>query len=255
MAHLDSMLFLFDGQGVRVVLRDGAPWFIMQGVADILGIQNPRQLKFADNEKDVCSIYTLGGEQKHSIISEAGLYRMVFQSRKPEAEKFKTWVFTDVLPSIRKTGKYAVNNEEPREVIVAKALIAASQIIEEKNAKIAELEPKAEFADHIAEAPRYYSFREAAKLLGIVEMGEKNLFSFARSNGLLMNDNQPYQQYVASGLFKTVAQKFEKPNGEKAVNLKTVLTGKGLDYISKLLKRSGYQQVKQFRSEGELLVV
>lgn len=244
----ELMNFNFTGSDIRVVTKNGEPWFVAKDVANVLGISNVADniKNYPDKEKDIDSVYTLGGKQKMATISEAGLYRMIFQSRKPEAERFKDWVFNEVLPSIRKTGHYAVMNEEPKEIFIARALIAAGQMLEEKNAKIKELEPKAEFADLVSENSKQYSFQKAAKVLGFEGVGEKNLFEFARNYGLLMKDNQPYQQYVNSGLFKIVVQNFEKPSGEKSVNLKTVITGKGLDYLSKMLKARGHKQVHQF---------
>lgn len=115
---------------------------------------------------------------------------------------------------------------------------------------IQELEPKAQFADCIADNPKFYSFREASKLLGFENMGEKKLFSFCREQGLLMveypNSNQPYQKYVDKGYFKTVVQNYDRPNGETFVNIKSVITGKGLDYLSKLLFGNGHRKVSEF---------
>ena len=88
-------------------------WFAAVDVAEILGIENVRQnlANFPDAERmTVCTTYShsgkRGGAQKITYVNEPGLYRLIFTSRKPEAEKFKRWVFHDVLPSIRKTGKY-----------------------------------------------------------------------------------------------------------------------------------------------------
>ena len=87
---------------------DFDPWFAAVDLCRALDIQNVRQnlANFPDDEKGVSTIYTLGGPQKMLVVSEAGLYRLIFMSRKPEAEKFKRWVFHEVLPSIRKYGYY-----------------------------------------------------------------------------------------------------------------------------------------------------
>jgi prophage antirepressor-like protein len=97
----------FQDRAVRTVLIDGAPWFVAKDVCDILEIQNSRDTLaklLPESEKGVDSIYTLGGNQSVQIVNEPGLYRLIFQSRKPEAEQFKTWVFNNVLPQIRQTG-------------------------------------------------------------------------------------------------------------------------------------------------------
>ena len=96
----------------RYIKRDEEIWFVAVDVCRALDIQNIRQnlTEFPDDEKGVCSIYTPGGPQKVNIVSEPGFYRLIFMSRKPEAEKIKRWVFHEVLPSIRKYGFYGLLN-------------------------------------------------------------------------------------------------------------------------------------------------
>jgi len=99
----------FQNRAVRTILIDGVSWFVAKDVCDILEIQNSRDTLvklLPENEKGVDSIYTLGGNQSVQIVNEPGLYRLIFQSRKPEAEQFKTWVFNTVLPQIRQTGMF-----------------------------------------------------------------------------------------------------------------------------------------------------
>jgi prophage antirepressor-like protein len=107
--------FTFENHDVRTVMIDGAPWFIAKDVCDILGIQQPANVMrdFPKSEKGVYSIHTSsenGTKQRREMltVNEPGLYRLIFQSRKPEAEKFKTWVFSEVLPQIRCTGTYSM---------------------------------------------------------------------------------------------------------------------------------------------------
>lgn len=104
----DLVKFEFEGKGVRTVLRDGEPWFVTKDVCEILGIQNHRDAltRIPEKHKGVASTDTLGGIQNLSIISEAGLYRLVLRSDKPQAEPFIDWVTAEVLPQIRKTGRY-----------------------------------------------------------------------------------------------------------------------------------------------------
>lgn len=100
-------IFIFQDAPVRTMIIEGNPWFVATDVVRILGIKNWRTstLGFPDDEKGVRTMNTLGGPQKVAIINEPGLYRLIFQSRKESAEKFKTWVFSEVLPSLRKTGR------------------------------------------------------------------------------------------------------------------------------------------------------
>jgi prophage antirepressor-like protein len=111
MGSQEITVFKFEGEkSVRTVEIDGEPWFMAKDVCEILVIENARQAiqDFPKNEKGVSTIYTLRGKQEMNIINEPGVYRLIFQSRKPQAEAFKTWIFNVVLPAIRKTGAYAL---------------------------------------------------------------------------------------------------------------------------------------------------
>ena len=116
---------VFEGKTVRTVARDNETWWVAKDVCDVLGIKNAVQAleSLADDEKvvltrasDYMSSAELfggkgreGGAQSLSIVNEPGLYRLIFKIRKPEAERFKRWVFHEVLPSIRETGSYVLD--------------------------------------------------------------------------------------------------------------------------------------------------
>jgi prophage antirepressor-like protein len=101
--------FNYNSKQVRTVLKNGEPWFAASDVCDILDLGNATAAvaRLSDNMKGLNSIDTLGGKQYMITISESGLYKLVFTSRKPEADKFTDWVASDVIPSIRKHGMYA----------------------------------------------------------------------------------------------------------------------------------------------------
>jgi len=102
------MPFAFEDHAIRTVLINDAPWFVAKDVCEILGIARTSDAlrDFPKNEKDTVNNRTPGGQQEMLTVNEPGLYRLIFQSRKPDAERFKTWVFTNVLPQIRRTGAY-----------------------------------------------------------------------------------------------------------------------------------------------------
>ena len=89
---------------VRSILINDEPWFMLADICRVLDISNSRQSKTRLNEKGVTTndILTSGGNQKADFINEPNLYKLIFQSRKPQAEKFTDWVTSEVLPSIRK---------------------------------------------------------------------------------------------------------------------------------------------------------
>ena len=110
-------IFNFEGKReVRTLERDGEPLFVVKDVCDILEIGNPTETLRNFPESEILKLSstefqdprkTWGGASSFVCVSEPGLYRLIFQSRKPEAEAFKTWVFNEVLPAIRKKGYYA----------------------------------------------------------------------------------------------------------------------------------------------------
>lgn len=112
----DSNLTLFDFQSnsVRVADIKGNPWFVAVDICRILEIENSRQAvsRLDEDEKDVITSDTLGGNQELAIISESGMWSLVLTSHKLEAKSFKKWVASEVLPSIRKTGKYEVKPKD-----------------------------------------------------------------------------------------------------------------------------------------------
>lgn len=104
----EIQIFKFNDHPVRIVEKDGEPWWVAKDVCNILEIDNSRQAtSYLDNdEKDVISNDIPSGIQSMTVISEAGLYSLILRSRKPEAKAFKRWITHEVLPTIRKTGGY-----------------------------------------------------------------------------------------------------------------------------------------------------
>lgn len=104
--------FLFEGEiTIRVIDRDGAPWFVATDVCRALGMTNAAETVrgLDDDEKGISTTDTLGGHQEVVVVSESGLYALIFKSRKPNAVRFRRWVTAEVLPSIRRTGSYTMN--------------------------------------------------------------------------------------------------------------------------------------------------
>lgn len=99
----------FEGRNVRMVERDEVPWWVLADVCHAMDIANPRAVaaRLDDDEKGVATTDTLGGQQSMTIITEPALYAVILQSRKPIARRFDRWLRHEVLPSIRKTGRYA----------------------------------------------------------------------------------------------------------------------------------------------------
>jgi prophage antirepressor-like protein len=100
---------MYDEGTIRMLVDEaGVTWWVAKDVCDILGIENASDTvgRFPEDEKGIAKTYTNGGPQKLLTINEPGVYRLIFRSNKPKAEKFKRWIFHEVLPYIRKTGRY-----------------------------------------------------------------------------------------------------------------------------------------------------
>lgn len=97
-------------QPIRVKVVNGEPWFVAKDVCRVLEHSNHKMAIKSLDEDEVSSVYLIdimGRQQETKVVSESGLYSLIFQSRKPEARKFRRWVTSEVLPSIRKTGTYS----------------------------------------------------------------------------------------------------------------------------------------------------
>lgn len=143
-------VFNFNKNEVRTIVKDdGEIWFVASDVATVLdySVASAMTRHLDEDEKGVSIVHTLGGEQEVSIISESGLYSATLKSRKPEAKQFKKWVTSDVLPSIRKNGGYIAGqeNDDP-ELILAKALQVANNVILRKTQELQQAQIERDFA-------------------------------------------------------------------------------------------------------------
>jgi prophage antirepressor-like protein len=142
-------VFSFDDKSVRTFVIDGDPWFLAADVCDVLDIGNVSMAVGRLDEDGVSTtevIDSLGRRQSAKIVSESGLYELVFLSRKPNARAFKRWVTLEVLPSIRKTGSYGVSSVDPAQVSrsdLARLVLESERELEQARGVIAELAPVA----------------------------------------------------------------------------------------------------------------
>ena len=223
---------------IRTITKDGEPWFVGKDITEKLGYQNgSRDIARHVDEDDQIVISIPGDTQNRNmlVINESGLYSLVISSKLPNAKKFKKWVTSEVLPSIRKNGGYIANQEQMTpEQIVANALIVAQNIISQKDRQIEEMKPKADFFDAVADSKTAISMNEVAKVLNIKGYGRNNLFEFLRNSKVLDRWNVPYQKYVDNGWFRVIEQHYQK-NGEPIVTTKTLVYQKGVDGIRKLI--------------------
>lgn len=218
---------------IRTITKDNEPWFCLGDLCRALELTAKGVKQRLSDE--VISNYpiedSLGRVQCTLFVNEDGLYDVILESRKENAKKFRKWVTSEVLPSIRKNGGYIANQENlTPEQIVANALIVAQNIISQKDKQIEEMKPKAEFFDAVADSKTAISMNEVAKVLNIKGYGRNKLFEFLRENSVLDRWNVPYQRYVDNGWFRVIEQHYQK-DGEPVVTTKTLVYQKGVEAI------------------------
>nr|WP_141744773.1 BRO family protein [Corynebacterium sp. HMSC077G07] len=122
------------GCNFRVVLEDGEPWFVLKDVCEVLGLGNITWVSNRLNEDDLSTTKVtdrLGRSQRVTTVNESGLYDVILDSRKPQAKRFRRWVTSEVLPSIRKDGGYIQGQEDMTgEELMLKAMEFAKSRIE-----------------------------------------------------------------------------------------------------------------------------
>ena len=250
--EITTLQFNNDQFGQLRAIQDesGEPWFVAVDVCNALGLANPsvavNSLDFDERSK-----LNLGRQGEANIVSEPGFYKLVLKSRKPEAKAFQRWVTHEVLPSIRKQGAYVYSNgTESDDVLMARGLLAAQTIIDKKNAlierkdrEIAELKPKALFADAVAASDGTCLVGELAKMMrqNGVQIGQNRLFEKLRQDGYLgktgSNYNVPTQRAMEMGLFRIKETSITHSDGHITVQRTAKVTGKGQQYfINRFIK-------------------
>ena len=238
---------------VRALEIDGAPWFVGKDVADILGYSNTRDAlaKHVDGEdkSDVAIRDAIGRDQSTTVINESGLYSLVLSSKLPAAKAFKRWVTSEVLPTIRRHGLYAIDDiiADPdlgiRALLALKAEREARKALEVENKvkdqQIAELKPKASYYDLILQCPSLLSVTEIAKDYGL---SAKALNKMLHDLGVQFNQSGVwflYSKYQSYGYTQTKTQNYNRPDGTQGARTHMYWTQKGRLFLYDLLKRRG----------------
>ena len=235
---------------VRCMSIDNEPWFVGKDVATALGYSNSRkaiQDHVDEEDKGVTKRDTLGGKQNMTIINESGLYSLILHSKLPSAKKFKHWVTSTVLPSVRKNGGYIQNQENLSETeILANAVLVAQKIIEEKNQKILQMTPKADFYDTLMDTKNAIPMGEAAKRLDM-NIGRNNLFAILRKHGVLDAHNIPYQSMIDRRYFRVITKTYTTYYDTRSASVTMVLPA-GLEYIRNILIKEGFSSAPSTKS-------
>lgn len=241
-------VFDFDGQQVRTVTINDEPYFVGKDVAEILGYKRTADAirsNVPDKFKGVGVLPTPGGKQKATVISEAGLYKLVFKSHAKNAERFTDWVASEVLPSIRKHGAYLTPDKIEEVLLNPDTLIKlATELKKEREGrmlaeqKIQQDRPKVVFADAVSASDTPILIGELAKILkqNGIEIGQNRLFAWLRSKGYLISRNgtdynTPTQKSMELGLFKIKERTRVSSDGSVKITKTSMVTGKGQQYF------------------------
>lgn len=235
---------------IRTVTIDGEPWMVGKDVAQALGYSNP-QKALGDHVDDedkrqgdgVTIRDPIGREQHPTIINESGLYSLVLSSKLPGAKKFKRWVTSEVLPSIRKTGGYQIPKDYPS------ALRALADAEEEKLAllaeneqqrqAIAEFEPMRQYIDTILSSPGTMTTTQIA---ADYDMSAKQLNRILHEEGIQHCVNKQwilYRRHMGKGYTKSSTFHFTHTDGRPDTKISTQWTQKGRLMIHELLTGRG----------------
>lgn len=233
---------------IRVIERNGEPWFVATDVCSALDVSNPSDaIKRLDDDER--ARFNLGHPMNETnCVNEPGLYSLVLGSRKPEAKAFKRWITHEVIPSIRKHGGYLTPAKIEEVLLSPDTIIQLATALKEEQAKtktltakVEEDKPKVLFADAVAASEGTILIGELAKILkgNGVDIGQNRLFEWLRREGYLVKRkgtdyNMPTQRSMELGLFKIKETSITHPDGHVTVSKTPKITGKGQRYFVNL---------------------
>lgn len=249
MTALARFTFPVTGQAVRTATLNGEPAVVANDVCAVLGQSNPRQAvsRLPERMKGVTEVDTPGGPQKMTVLTEAGVYRLVMRSNLPAAEAFQDWLAEEVIPAIRRTGSYSVAAPRvelsPREM--AQLIIAEADRADAAEQRAAELAPAADAWNVLASGDGDYSVRDAAKILSRdpqIQVGERRLFTVLDAENWIYRQQadgkwRSYQRSIDAGRLSEIPQSHYHPRtGELVLDPPQVrVTPKGMEQLRALL--------------------
>ena len=239
-------VFNFENKEVRTKSQNNEVWFCLKDVCSILEIKNHKDVVSRLNQKgvDISDTLTNGGMQKVTFINESNLYKVIFQSRKQQAERFTEWVTSEVLPSLRKHGMYAT--EETIDKILSNpdfGIRLLSELKEEREktkqlrSENDQLKPKALFADTVSASDTSILIGQLAKLLkqNGNDIGQNRLFKILRKDGYLgksgENYNLPTQKSMNLKVMEIKERTVNNSDGSVRITKTPMITGKGQVYF------------------------
>nr|DAW29167.1 MAG TPA: repressor domain protein [Caudoviricetes sp.] len=238
---------------IRTLTINGEPYFVGRDVAEILGYSNSRKA-LADHvdeeDKGVTKCDTLGGTQEMTVINEGGLYSLILGSKLPTARKFKRWVTSEVLPTIRRHGVYAVDEVLANPDMLIEALLQLkaereiNQVLKEtvavQNQQIVEMKPKASYYDVVLNCKDLVAISVIAKDYG---WSANRMNQYLHQKGVQYKQGNKiwllYQKYAEMGYTNTKTHSYPGNDGTMHTAVHTYWTQQGRLFIYELLKSDG----------------
>ena len=239
---------IFENEQFGIVRTAGTaeePLFCGADICRALGYNNSRDAIARHCEGDDVVkhdiIDNMGRKQSAAFINESGLYALIFGSKLESAKQFKKWVTSEVLPAIRKTGSYNIQNMSRKELalMIVKAEEEKEALLldnKQKAEKLEEQKPKVVFADAIVGSKSSCLIGELAKIItqNGYEIGQNRLFAWMRANHYLGTIgeyyNIPCQRYLEQGIFE-LKKNVHSQNGQMVTTITPKVTGKGQQYF------------------------
>lgn len=252
---MEIQTFNFENQQVRTVEIENEPYFVGKDVAAILGYSNTRKALIdhidVEDKKDGVTIRdSIGRNQNAVVINESGLYSLILSSKLPNAKKFKRWVTSEVLPTIRKHGAYLTPDKIEEALLNPDTLInLATQLKQEREARLIaeqrvnELTPKATYYDLVLANKSLVTITVIAKDYG---MSGKAMNKLLHELGVQYKQGSTwllYAKYQKTGWTHSETVMIKDKNGNEKAVLNTKWTQKGRLGLYELLKRKGYLPV------------
>lgn len=238
---------------IRTLTINGEPYFVGRDVAEILGYSNSRKA-LADHvdeeDKGVTKCDTLGGTQEMTVINESGLYSLILSSKLPTARRFKRWVTSEVLPTIRKHGVYAVDEVLSNPDMLIEALLqlkaereinqALKETVAVQNQQIVEMKPKASYYDVVLNCKDLVAISVIAKDYG---WSANRMNQYLHQKGVQYKQGNKiwllYQKYAEMGYTNTKTHSYPGNDGTMHTAVHTYWTQQGRLFIYELLKSDG----------------
>lgn len=217
---------------IRTCVMNGETYFVGKDVASALGYKNSMDalMRHVDEEdKAIVKHDTLGGKQQHTIINESGLYSLILSSKLDSAKRFKRWVTSEVLPAIRKNGRYELEQH--------------NRVLESRNALLEEItaqqKPLTDYARHILSSTQTVTITQIAQDYGFSAVRFNELLLRLRIQHKVGGQWILYSPYLNRGYVQSFSSYYVKPDGEVQVKVHTRWTQSGRLFLYEELKRAG----------------